>query len=231
MLILIHGDDVVASRKKLAELIEQHRDSQLVRLNGKLLDEEQFATTTLSSSLFSEKKLIVIESLLNDLRTKAKQMLVSKITDPTIPHTIIVWEDKPIEKTTCGKYLPTAKEFSFQYPQELFRFLESVGRDSPAHLVSLFHQLVRQEEARMILSMLLRQWRYLIIAKDLGPSGFPSYQQWQAQKYCTQARYFSPEKLIAAYRQLLAIDYKIKSGGAAMSVVQLIDMFLLTLLR
>lgn len=229
MLILIHGDDVVASRKKLAEIIEQNRDSQLVRLNGKSLDEELFVTTALSSSLFSEKKLIIIESLLNDLRTKAKQMLVAKVTDPTIPHSIVVWEDKLIEKKTSAKYLPAAKEFAFPYPQELFRFLESVGRDSPIHLATAFHQLVRQEEPLMILSMLLRQWRFLIIAKDLGLRGFPAYQQWQGQKYVSQAQHFSPDKLLAAYRQLLAIDYKIKSGETPMKTEQLIDMFLLTL--
>lgn len=229
MLILIHGDDTVSSRKKLAELIEQYHDSQLVRLNGKSLSEEQFVTAAESASLFSEKKCIVIESLLGDLRTKIKQALVSRVTDPAIAHTLIIWEDKLIEKTTRTKYLPTAKEFAFPYPQELFRFLESVGRESPVQTVSMFHQIIRQEEGLMVLSMLLRQWRYLIIAKDLGANGFPAYQQWQAQKYCTQARYFTPEKLLAAYRQLLSIDYKIKSGEAAMSVEQLIDMFLLTL--
>lgn len=229
MLILIHGDDIVASRKKLFEIIEEHHDSQLVRLNGKSLDEEQFVTAAESSSLFSENKLIIIESLMSDLRTKQKQALFSRVTDPNIVHTVVIWEDKTVEKTTRSKYVPAAKEYSFPYPQELFRFLESVGRETPASLVAVFHRLKRQEEPLMILGMLLRQWRYLVVAKDLGERGFPAHQQWQAQKYVSQSRYFSFDRLIAAYRQLLAIDYKIKTGETPMDATQLIDLFLLSL--
>lgn len=229
MLILIHGDDVVSSRKKLAEILAEHQDSQIVRLNGKSLNEEQFITVAESSSLFAEKKLIVIESLLGDLRTKAKQVVVARVIHPTIVHTIVIWEDKAIEKTTRSKYLATAKELVFPLPQELFRFLESVGREQPASLVTLFHRLIRQEEPLMILSMLLRQWRYLIVAKDLGASGFPAHQQWQAQKYTAQARSFSLDTLIAAYRQLLAIDYKMKTGETPLTAAQCIDIFLLSL--
>lgn len=229
MLILIHGDDSVASRKKLSEILDSHPDYQIVRLNGKTLDEEQFVTAALSQSLFAEKKLIIIESLLGDLRIKVKQHLVSRVADPSITHTVVVWEDKTIEKTTRTKYFAQAKDYHCALPAQLFTFLDSVGRESGARLVTVFHALVRHEDPLLILGMLLRQWRYLVLAQDLGLGGFPSYQQWQAQKYFSQARYFSPDKLVASYRQLLAIDYKIKTGQTPMNTTQLIDMFLLTL--
>ena len=76
--------------------------------------------------------------------------------------------------------------------------------------------------------MILRQWRLLLMVKD-QEAAVEGLASWQAGKLKYQGRAFTMDTLINSYRQLLAIDYKIKTGQTPYSLRQLLDFFLLNI--
>jgi len=93
----------------------------------------------------------------------------------------------------------------------------------------MFHDLIREKSTEVIFAMIVRQWRLLLIASDLGKPGLSKMAPWQIHKILKQARNFTFKKLFISYRQLLSIDIKIKNGKSPYSLEQLLDIFLLSL--
>lgn len=229
MITLIHGEDTSASRKKLQEEKTRVNDFEVVTLNGEALQPPEFILTCESASLFQVKKLIIIENLLLGGVGQAKQQILEYLSQNKCLYPVILWEGREIDKAVVKKYFLKHKEIFCQPPALLFRFLDSIGTSSGKSLADSFHALLRQEDPEFIFVMLLRQWRYLIVVKDLAKKNVEGLASWQIDKFLRQARFFTLEELIYSYRQLLAMDYKIKSGQTPYSLKQLLDIFFLTL--
>lgn len=229
MIILIHGEDLVASRKKLEEEKTRFSVKEIISLDGKKVTLSDLVLACETKSLFSEKKIILVENLLLGGITKGKLELLSYLGKTDLFYPVIIWENKEIEKRSVRKYFIHAKEILCQPPLLLFRFLDSIGLQLPNQLLPLFHAALAQREAELIYTLLLRKFRQLIIACDLGRKGLVELNPWQVDKLLRQSRYFAAEKLISSYRQLLSFDYKIKTGQTPYSLSQLLDIFLTTL--
>ncbi len=93
----------------------------------------------------------------------------------------------------------------------------------------LFHDLAKTEPVEVIFVMIVRQLRYLLLTKDKIASQKSGLPPWQVARFERQANYFREEDLIASYRKLLDIDYKIKSGRTPFNLQQLLDIFLVNL--
>ncbi len=229
MLVIIHGDNVASSRRKLAELVCEYNDHEKVVLDGRKLSLEELVLACESSSMLFTRKLVVIENLLGSPKNKNKESILSYLNDEGENTNIIIWEDKKVDKRTFVSAIKKYKEYAVMLPANLFKFLDSIGVDQRNLTVGMFHSLLATLEAEMIFSMLVRQWRNMIIAIDankLNPAGLAS---WQLGKLRAQARFFGNNKLISSYRTLLTIDYKIKSGLTPFSMRQLLDIFFLNL--
>ena len=229
MLIIIHGDDVASSRRKLRELVDENKDDEKIFLDGRKLTLEELVLACESSSMLFNKKLIVIENFLGSPKNKNKENIISYLNCECENSDIILWDDKKIDKRTFAVSLKKYAEYPLMLPANLFKFLDSIGVDQRNLIVGMFHSLLATLEAEMIFSMLVRQWRNMIIAIDankLNPAGLAS---WQLGKLRAQARVFGNNKLISSYRTLLTIDYKIKSGLTPFSMRQLLDIFFLNL--
>lgn len=229
MLTLIHGDDIIASRRALTELKEKHLSSEKIILDGAKVSLTDIISATDSLSFFAEKKLVMIENLFSGTLTKEKEAILEFLKESKSSAEIILWEQKEIGKSILKKYFTEAKIISCQLPQMLFKFLDSFGEKPIATILSMLHNLTTKSEAEFILSMLIRQWRYLIIASDLGQKGFTDMPSWQAYKFLGQAKYFNLDTLISSYRQLLSIDMKIKTGLTPLNANQLLDIFFVSL--
>ena len=226
MVTLIHGDDNENSRKKLNELLNQSKDSEIVRLNGGKITLTDIIVACESTPLIGEKRTLVIENLLSGKISSLKEEILNYLKNSSLTLSLLIWEKKTVTKTVIKKYFPETKEYLFQIPQLLFKFLDQLGSTDSANQIRSFHNLLPNQEASFIYAMMLRQIRNLIIAKDLGTKGFPQTSGWQAQKLISQARKYSLNDLISLYRQLLSIDYKIKSGITPLKLEQLIDIYL-----
>ncbi|MCJ7741015.1 hypothetical protein MUP32_06935 [Candidatus Microgenomates bacterium] len=228
MIILIHGDDTVTSRNKLKEENDKVPESEIVHFEGSKLQLSDLVNSLEASSLFAEKKLVIVENFLSGGMNKSKQQIFEYLSGQIFLHDLIFWEGKRIEKATIKKYFSKAKEISCLLPSLLFKFLDLLGIERPESLLLLFHNLLKQTEAELVYAMILRQWRNLIVVKD-NPTLLPGFAPWQIGKLKSQSRGLSLEEYILSYRKLLAIDYQIKSGQTPYRLEQLLDIFLANL--
>ncbi len=229
MIILFHGDDIAASRKALQEEIEKQKGNEVIRLDGKKLSANELIPCFESQSLFAEKKVIVIENFLDRGITKEKQTHLTYFLKFASTFSILLWEDRKIDKLLVKKYLTDAKEQAYVFPVLLFRFLDSIGVSNSSQLVKSFHILLATQDAELIFALLLRLVRQLILASDMGRDAIGKLPGWQAEKYLRQANRWSTTGLILIYRQLLTIDVKIKTGQTPYNLSELLDLFFLSL--
>lgn len=229
MKLLIHGEDTVDSRRKLDEKKHEHDQFELISIDGKHASLTDLVTAVESSSLFSNKRMIILENLFSGVLTKEKEAILTYLSSVNTDNCIIVWEGSEISKRLTGKYCLSWIIYSFPFPQILFKFLDSIGGVSSSSLLMMFRSLLTQKEAALIHSMLTRQFRMLILAKDMGTAGFPELQSWQARKFLQQAGYFTLSQLINNYRELLSIEYKLKTGQTPYTLSALLDIFIATL--
>ncbi|MBI5452391.1 hypothetical protein HY945_02925 [Candidatus Gottesmanbacteria bacterium] len=228
MLILIHGDDIVSSRKALEEHKLKEKGVEIINFDGNVLDLPSFVTAADSQSLFGEGKLIIIENLLGSSLTKQKEKILDFLNSSELSQKVILWEKGEIGKTAINKYCPKGKVILCQPPLLLFRFIDSLG-DHNERVLTLYHALLAQREPELVLAMLFRQLRLLIIAESMGEKGLKAQASWQAHKFIKQANLFGKEQLYRAYRSLLLIDYNVKTGQTPYNLSQLLDIFLINL--
>lgn len=228
MITLIHGEDHLSSRKILIIEKEKYKGNDIQYFEGSSLDLETLLTCDQSQSLFQNSKTIIIENLLAGSMSVEKEKILSYLNSSQLRVNVIIWEKSEITKSNIIKLLPKAKDILCQPPMMLFKFLDTMF-DNPAASLTLFHNVITYREAELVYSMLVRQFRNLIIARDLGAAGLAEMQRWQADKFVRQARNFDTVKLITLYRQLLTIDYQIKSGQTPYNMTELLDIFLLSL--
>ncbi|MBI3955265.1 hypothetical protein HY338_02370 [Candidatus Gottesmanbacteria bacterium] len=229
MMILIHGEDISLSRKKLLEETADINDIEVIKLEGMKATKEDVILACETKSFLNPHKILIIENLFKGIIGKDRNGIIQYLLCLKDGIDIFFWEDRELEKVKINKYLSKIKSFKFQYPSSLFNFLDSIGVDNRNVLIPKFHELLRQTDTELIFYMIIRQWRNLIMVKDLGVPGMQPMPVWQAGKFSRQAYFFSLESLISNYRQLLAIDFKIKTSSTPYALRQLLDIFLLNL--
>ncbi|MBI2616928.1 hypothetical protein HYW55_02260 [Candidatus Gottesmanbacteria bacterium] len=229
MIILIHGDDHVSSRNKLIEEKNARKSDDIKTFEGSKVTAKDLTEETFSQSLFSLPQTIIIENLTNLPKSKSKEECINILLSVGETRTIIFWEKSEVSKATINKYFSHTKVYGYTYPKLLFAFLDSIGKVRQNDLLQTFHRLLTQSDAELVYAMLIRQWRYLILARDLGLSGLHSLSPWQARKFMDQSHQFSLDDLQKSYRQLLAIDASVKSGQTPFTTSQLLDIFLVNL--
>lgn len=229
MLTLIHGDDNVLSRKALNELKSKYEANEKILFNGSTVTISDLVSVADSLSLFGQDKFIVIENMLSSPMSKEKEKILEFLKNQKSSFQIIIWEQKEIGKTILKKYFANAKQIICQVHPILFKFLESIGEKTASQVLAMFHDLISDHEGELILSMLIRQWRNLIIAGDLGVGGFAGLPSWQANKFVKQAHFFNMKNLLISYRQLLSLDVKVKMSLSPYTLNQLLDIFLVSL--
>lgn len=229
MLTLIHGDDKVTTRKVLEEKKLEANGNEIVILDGTKISMTDIVSACESISFFAEKKVIIIENLIGKNTLKEKDKVISYLNNLITENTIIICESLEISKTVLTKYFPKAEIILCKSPLLMFRFLDSIGVNAKNTTLALFHSVLRERDANFVLTMLIRQIRYLILAKDPGVNGLSDLSPWQAKKFTQQCRFFEEDHLISNYRQLLALEFNFKTGRTPLPLKELLDIFLVNL--
>lgn len=103
----------------------------------------------------------------------------------------------------------------------VFDLVDALGRREGRQAALLLHRLLDAGENPMgILAMVVRQFRLIILAKDLSGRGenaesiarLLGIHSFVAKKVLAQSRYFSSAQLEQVYRYFLDLDLAIKSG-------------------
>lgn len=225
MNLILHGDNVVISRQKLTEQIKANQAKEIIRLDGKKLDQTQLIQALESQSLFGDEKLVVIENLLTRQRSKEKDQLIAIIADPSQQTPVILWEPKEATKPNLNK-LKNFQATLFKTPASIFKFLDSFRPGSAKLLLNLVHNQLKTETPELIFYMLSRRVSDLIIAND--PKSIPLLKgaPWQKTRLISQAKAFTQDQLLALHRQLLKIDESIKTGTNILPLASQLDLML-----
>lgn len=230
-LTIIHGDNVTQSRLKLTEIIAAIKpDHSHIKLEAKKITRAILEEAFGSTSLFDPKKLIVIEHLHSLPRSKRKTELIEFIADNAQVNpnnSIILWEKRSLTATMLKK-LSAFQAIEFKTSKTMFKWLDSLNGTSKnkTRTLELFHQTIASDGDFMCLSMLMRQVRLLIQAKEGAPlSGAP----FMIAKLKKQALTFSLHQLISLHQFLFEIDSKQKSSQLPLGLEKSLDLLLINL--
>jgi len=225
MFIILHGDNQVASRQKLNELITAQKSAgveEIIRLDGAKIDQNQLVQEAASTSLFGSNRLVVIESLFSRVKSQQKKALLQYLHQSMsdLPE-IIIWEPKALTKTDLKSFTSVQIQ-EFKLTKTLFSFLDSLRPGNSSASFRLLEKTRQHEADELIFFMLVRQVRLLIQVKDQVAKLPP----WQKQKLTRQANQFSTQQLISLHHQLLEIDRSIKTGKTLLPLSAHLDLLL-----
>ena len=108
----------------------------------------------------------------------------------------------------------------------IFMLVDALGMGDGRKAMSALHQLLDAQDVQSIFGMIVRQFRLILLAKEVLEQGGTdssaasalSLHPFVADKITAQARRFSLETLEAIYRRLLEIDEAIKTGQIEVDV-------------
>lgn len=226
-MIIIHGENTVASRSKLLEYIDQAKASEqeIVRVEAKALGEAELEELLGTSDLFGTEKTIIIEGLHSLPKSKKQKRLIELLANNQI-HSLILWEKRALTKTML-KAFPNAKNFEFKVSKTLFTWLDMLGqKGSETKKLTVLHDAIKTDGEYFCFLMLIRQSRMLIQVKSGGKiAGAP----FMIAKLKKQADQFTLESLRALHKKLLEIDQQQKTSTASLTLNQQLDLLTLTL--
>ncbi len=104
---------------------------------------------------------------------------------------------------------------------KIFDFTDALGERNGTKAMQEFRLLAQESEIVELAAMIQRQFRLLIMAREVLDEGGKQADiekelrvlGFIAQKLARQARRFTMQQLLSIYRQLLAIDEGMKTGG------------------
>ncbi len=226
MLVLIHGDNQVLSRQRLRDQISSFKsDLDLNQLDGKKLDLETLIEACESPLMFSQPRLVVIESL-HSQPSKTKLLTLTQYLSTLTADQIhlILWEGKLLTATQLTPF----KKFQvipFKTSSLTFKFLDALKPGSALSYLPLYKQAVKVDTPEFVFYMLIRHIRLMSQSVSPQSSRLPG---WQAAKLKAQLSSFTPAQFTLLHDALYDLDYRQKSGGTLLSLAAELELILST---
>lgn len=224
MIYLLYGSDTRRSREKLNEIIAEYHgkygDLNVHKFDAEEDGEGEIKNALEASSLFSQKKLVVIRGL-----SKVPEKEAIFKTFEHLKDTIVVLWERELSKEEFAQILPYAvkvQEFKEALvrpidDKAIFRLGDTFFTSPREGLRTLLGMLHEGRDDFNIFSYLANHARTLITVKHYSGSGKdvpPSHgiHPYVIKKAAALVRGLSQEKLAASIRQFFAEDHKIKTG-------------------
>lgn len=223
MIFIYSGEDNVTSRNVYLQHVEKLKAEglEVVNLNGKEIKEENLEIFLGGRSLFGQTRALTIENLFSLTKSKDKENIINKIIGFK-DQEIVFWEEKDFAKADILKY-PDFSIKNYKLPASIFSFLDKLYPGKVMENLQNFHLAIINSDAGYIFSMMIRQIRLLMLAKD---DELTTMAPWQRAKLYKQAKVFDINKLKAIYLKLLEIDYQQKTSGTPYSLQGQIELLL-----
>jgi hypothetical protein len=205
---LIHGDDVVASRKRLTKIAEtvKQRGWEIINLNPNTNLPDQLS----GNLLFNDKVLFILENNLDKLTTKDFDWI--NINQPLLDINLLLFSGKEVGKLAIKKFPKDLNEEKFELPQELFKFLEIVYPGNFKQTISFLDRLTKDQPIELVFTMLARHIKdlYWVLADEQTLT----YPSWRMGKLKSQGTKFGLEKLKNLISEFSNIDIQTKTSQA-----------------
>lgn len=226
-MIIIHGDDVVASRNKLNLWLEEIRSRGLEsdKFDAGDLDLTSLTQILDSTGLFGATHAVVIFSPFSQIKSKKNTSLINFLKDKQ-KYPIAIYENKSINANSL-KSFNQAEISKHEYPQIIFQFLESLKPNNQKISLQFYKDLIAQGQApELIFAMITRHIRMLIQASSGSSHGS---SPWLMKKLSLQAKVIGINKLLILHKDLYHIDKAIKTGRNNLSLSTNLFDFILSL--
>ena len=197
MKYIIHGDDLVSSRKYLEILRNKYQES--ITLEGEKLSLENFSESALNPSLFLKKTVIIVENYSGS----------EKIFEASTLHDVVFWWAKTVTKTPKADKIVYFKN---QQVYGIFKFADTVGLKQEKTSLLLLNRLFEERvSSERIISILTRQFKLITQVLD-GSIDKVSKSEFVQKKIESQAKDWNLKKIHEALTLLFLTDIKIKKG-------------------
>jgi len=227
MTIIIHGENITESRKKLVEIIEQLQETGVLveRLDAKTIDLPILENKLQKTDLFGHSRAIIIEELHSLPRSKKLTQMVEMIANSKMQ--ICLWEKRDLSATMLKKF-PDSKVFQYKLANSLFIWLDSLSpkENTKSSQLQLFIKAQEEQDEYLCFIMLIRQVRLLLQATNNDKIAGPSFV---INKLQSQAKQFTHDQLLKLHSQLHALDKKMKTSSNILSVTQEIEQLIINL--
>lgn len=197
-LLLLHGPAVNNSRTKLNSLRKEFDASNVV-----VFDEgsgtQEIVGSLMTESIFAGEKLFILENPPEDF-----------INYPESPNTLILWFDHELsEKKPVLEWFKKTKEEILFFPEarevSVFPFLDYLSNGDK----KAFLEIKKLKNGGFDIFYLITMTFYLLRNLVSTPKNAPLFVK---QKILKQRKNFNLEKLKKLYKEILEIDFKLKSG-------------------
>jgi len=224
---IFSGDDTVNSRKAYLNQIEllKKQNQEIVSIPAKQINGELLENIYGGDNLFGFSRTIDTEGFFSGLKTKEKDQTIEKIL--TFQKAILIsWEEKQPGKTILNNLGNDYILKNFDLPKILWTFLDELSPKNKKQNIQKLHQILQDQDSFFVFSMIIRQFRFLLLAINEETESFPS---WQKGKLVHQVKEFGQEKLIEIYKNLLEIDFRQKTSASPFDLGYELDLFILGL--
>jgi hypothetical protein len=199
-MLIIHGDDQVASRQFLLETkqAEVIKGLEIIQLDGDNLTLSDLYQYVDTKNLLGETNCIAIEGFFSRRPSAEKKKITEQLVKWSTEN-LIFWDGKDIgvqQKEFDSKIIK-----KFDSPKHIWKFLDTLA-------LSDLELALENTAPEFVFTMLVGQVRKLI-TKGAGLPG------WQAGKIKQMAKNYTDEQLLMMHRALLDIDYRQKTSAAS----------------
>src|SRR3989344_4688372 len=191
---LLHGAAKAASRKKLTE-IKQKFDPNNILVFEEGADFKQIKDNLAASSIFPTNRLVVLEN--------PDEKIAFDNLDSSDYLTLVLWFDHEVNTRKWVDaeilFFPEGRETS------VFPLLDLLAADN----TKAFLEIKKLKMAGFDLYYIMTMVFYLLRNLVASPKNAPDFVK---QKLMRQRKNFNLERLIFLYKEVLQIDFKLKSG-------------------
>ena len=228
MVIVIHGDDQSASRKRLSDIRDHYSAKNWKIMNlAKSTNLDEINLSARAQTLLSESLIVVIEDFWGGKPPKASLAKGGRKASPAaIVGNVIFWESKELSKMLIASFPKDWKIENFPIPQVAFKFLETLSGGKPQDSIKMLHNM-QNDNVFSLIPLVAWHVRYLIWAQEEPKS--LSLPSWRAQKLEAQASKFKLEGLYKFHEQLLNLDRTIKTGTNILSPLASLELLIANL--
>ena len=233
MITILHGDNQISSRDELVSI------KQAARLRGDEIVE--FSTTPTitdivqaleSPSMFASSRLVIMENFIGSLRPGAnRDTIIDYLCKGAFDARLVLWEGKSVGRSIIKlkrqKHI-TVKEHAL--PSTIFSFVDSIMPGNTTMALKTLRTALETTVPEVIFSMIVRQFRILIaLVTNATIPETTRLAPWQKGKISRQVNSFTKEQLVRAYKELLLIDYQVKTGRTSVDLTTRIEQFMMNL--
>ena len=212
MLLLLHGENVSASRSALLELKKNYSSDSISVFDAKKFDEDEFVRVCETPSMFADHRLVIIEG--------KPSSPPHFLTSPPLPPTtdLVFWI--PDQLKSSNKLFKLVKELGGQIrafkpaiPKHVFGFLDALGYKNKQKSFLELHRLLDQGESPVyLLTMMVWQIRNLLKVKlSLNSGPKPKMNPFVLRKTKGQVKNFEEEELVGVFGKLLEAEVALKT--------------------